>query len=69
MATLVQQRTYLTVPETAARLRVSAKTIYRLIANGQLPVVRVGSQIRIDELALEEWLQGRFAPNSGDEAA
>jgi excisionase family DNA binding protein len=62
MATAVQQRHFLTVDETALRLRVSARTIRRLIANGELPVVRVGSQIRIDEAELEAWLNERHRP-------
>jgi len=67
MATLVPHRRYLTVPETAAQLRVSPKTIYRLVDNAQLPALRVGSQIRIDIEQLEAWLQGVSARN-GDEA-
>jgi excisionase family DNA binding protein len=63
MATLVPQRSYLTVPETASQLRVSPKTIYRLIANAELPVVRVGAQIRIEALELEVWLQGASGRN------
>ena len=57
MSTVVPQRRFLTVPETAAHLRVSAKTIYRLIERGQLPALRVGSQSRVDEAALEAWLE------------
>jgi len=56
MATVAPQRHLLTVPETAARLRVSPQTIYRLVERRQLPAMRVGMQIRIDEAALEAWL-------------
>jgi excisionase family DNA binding protein len=59
MATAVLQRHLLTVTEVAQRLRVSSKTIYRLIANQELPVFYVGASIRIDEAVLEDWLQGR----------
>ena len=48
----------LSVAETATRLRVSEKTIRRLIARGELPALRVGSQIRIDVADLERWLHG-----------
>ena len=63
MATLVTQRRYLTVPETATQLRVSPKTIYRLVDNAQLPALRVGSQLRIDVEQLESWLQGASTRN------
>jgi IS30 family transposase len=33
------QRRFLTVPESAEQLRVSAKTIYRLVERGQLPAL------------------------------
>jgi putative molybdopterin biosynthesis protein len=67
MATLVPLRHFLTVPETAERLRVSAKTVYRLVWSGQLPAHRIGSQIRIDERELESWLHGVSGRN-GDAA-
>jgi excisionase family DNA binding protein len=38
---------YLTVAEAACLLRVSEKTIRRLIACGDLPVCRVGRSVRI----------------------
>ena len=57
MATLVPLRQFLTVPEAAERLRVSPKTVYRLVWSGQLPAHRIGSQIRIDEQAFERWLE------------
>jgi excisionase family DNA binding protein len=50
----------LTVPEVAARLRVSKPTVYRRIWDGILPAVRVGnsptSPLRIPSDELEAWL-------------
>jgi excisionase family DNA binding protein len=46
----------LTVAETADRLRISEKTVRRLIDRGELPSLRVGVQIRIDQSELESWL-------------
>jgi excisionase family DNA binding protein len=40
-------RPLLTVPEVAALLRLSPRSIRRLIADGRLPVVRLGRAIRI----------------------
>jgi excisionase family DNA binding protein len=68
MATLVPLRQFLTVPEAAERLRVSPKTVYRLIWSNQLPALRIGSQLRIDEGAFEDWLLEASGRN-GDEAA
>ena len=39
---------YLTVQEAAEELRVSTATIYRLIEARKIPVLRVGSQWRIN---------------------
>jgi excisionase family DNA binding protein len=36
----------LTVADVARRLRVSKASVYKLVANGQLPHVRIGNQIR-----------------------
>jgi excisionase family DNA binding protein len=43
----------LTVAETASFLQVSEKTIRRMIAAGQLPVVRIGRSIRIRPEVIE----------------
>ena len=36
-----------TVPETAEHLHVSERTVRRLIADGDLPVVRFGGTVRV----------------------
>ena len=48
---------YLTPAEVLARLRVSVKTLYRLIGDGELPAVRVGRQWRVRPRDLETWLR------------
>jgi excisionase family DNA binding protein len=52
----------LTIREVAAQLRVSQRTVERLLAKGELPALQVGSHprapVRIDEAELEEWLYG-----------
>jgi excisionase family DNA binding protein len=46
MSTVVADRTLLTFAEVAQRLRVSERTVYRLIHDGAgLPALRIGSQI------------------------
>lgn len=50
---------YLTVAETATRLKVCPQTVYTLVRKGQLPHVRCGRAIRIPDDAyireLKEW--------------
>jgi excisionase family DNA binding protein len=49
----------MTVPEAAARLRVSRATAYRLISRGELPALRLGNgsgPIRVPQSELEAWL-------------
>jgi excisionase family DNA binding protein len=58
MSTLAPARHLLTVRETAARLRVSEKTVRRLIGSEILPALRIGSSIRVDLDELQAWLYG-----------
>ena len=45
---------FLTVPEVAERLKVSAQTIYRWIDDGMLPAVQFGKQYRVRSDELEQ---------------
>jgi excisionase family DNA binding protein len=49
----------LTVAEAARRLRQSPVSVYRRVADGQLPALRVGEKgpLRIEEEALERLLR------------
>lgn len=47
---------FLTPSEIAKRLRLSEKTVYKLIATRDLPAVRFGGQYRISLAALERRL-------------
>lgn len=47
----------LTVDEAAARLAVSRRTVYNLVARGALEATHVGSLIRIDPAAIERFLR------------
>lgn len=46
----------LTIPQVAARLKVTPRTVYRLISAGDLPVVEVGSVSRVSEEALKQYI-------------
>jgi len=49
----------LTVRETAAYLRVSEKSIRRLIARRRLPCVRLGRRVLFDRSDLLRWVSAR----------
>ena len=56
---LSYQREPLTAKELAELLRVSPRTIYNLITNDGLPVIKIGSTIRIDPVNAARWLRTR----------
>jgi excisionase family DNA binding protein len=59
MDVLVQpeQALLLTIPEAAAMLRIGRATLYNLISDGEIPVVKVGRSARIRREALNEWVE------------
>jgi excisionase family DNA binding protein len=54
---------FLTVAETAAVMRVSKMTVYRMCQNGELPAVRVGRGYRIPAKAVREVLSTTVTAN------
>ncbi|HEY7055802.1 MAG TPA: helix-turn-helix domain-containing protein [Vicinamibacterales bacterium] len=46
----------LTTDEVLAYLKVTPRTIYRLIRSGELPAMRVGRQWRFRRADLDAWL-------------
>jgi excisionase family DNA binding protein len=56
---LGQQKHPLTVPEFAELLRVSRRAVYYSVKNDGLPVIRIGSSIRIDPVHAAKWLRER----------
>ena len=46
----------LTTDEVLGYLKVTSRTIYRLIRIGELPAVRIGRQWRIRRVDLDHWL-------------
>ncbi len=47
----------MTVEEVARYLKVTEKTIYRLLEHGALPAVKVGHQWRFDKANVDRWLR------------
>ena len=51
----------LTTEEVLAYLRVTPRTIYRLIHSGELPAMRIGRQWRFRRNDLDAWLERQRA--------
>jgi excisionase family DNA binding protein len=49
-------RLLLRIPEVAERLALGRSTIYRLINEGALPIIKIGVAVRVPALAVEEWV-------------
>jgi excisionase family DNA binding protein len=47
----------ITLEEVAEYLRVTKKTIYRLLEKHQIPSTKVGHQYRFDKVAVDDWLR------------
>ena len=57
----------LTVKEVAALLRVSTQTLYKMLEQGQIPAVKVGSQWRFDGDKIQTWIESQgVRASSGD---
>ena len=48
---------FLTTDEVLGYLKVTPRTIYRLIRTGELPAVRIGRQWRFRRGDLDDWLE------------
>jgi excisionase family DNA binding protein len=62
MLTHADRREWLTVKETAARLRLYPMTVRRMIAHGRIPAVQLGgprTAICVSAGELDEWIGGR----------
>jgi excisionase family DNA binding protein len=51
----------MTVDEVADYLRVTEKTIYRLLERGKIPATKVGRQWRFDTTYIDKWLRRNSA--------
>jgi excisionase family DNA binding protein len=47
------------VGEAADVLGVARATVYKLLADGSLPSVRVGKSLRVPVVALKQWIDAR----------
>lgn len=49
----------LKVEEVAARLSLSVPHVYKLAERGDLPIVKIGTSVRITETALAQFIEER----------
>ena len=59
----------LTADETAKLIKMGRSKVYELIASGELPVVRIGTAVRVVAEGLREWVREKSgqAPHSLDD--
>jgi excisionase family DNA binding protein len=50
------QHEYLKVPEVAEVLRIARSRAYELVAEGQIPAVKIGRSVRVPRNELDRWL-------------
>jgi excisionase family DNA binding protein len=53
-----QEPLLLRIDHTAKRLSISRATMYRLIQRGEVPIVRIGSAVRVRAVELDLWVAG-----------
>lgn len=58
---------YLTTADAIVYLKTTARTLYRRLANGEIPAVRMGHQWRFRKSDLDRWIQGE-GPRTGGQA-
>jgi nitrogen PTS system EIIA component len=56
----------LTIEQVAEYLRVSTKTIRRLVQRGELPGFQVGNQWRFRRALIEAWMEGQTVEKALD---
>jgi len=54
-------QSFLTTEEVLVYLKITPRTIYRLIRNGELPAVRIGRQWRFRRADLDAWVERQRA--------
>ena len=54
-----EQHEWLKVPEVAAQLRIARSRAYDLVADGEIPAVKIGRSVRVSRKELDRWLEGQ----------
>jgi excisionase family DNA binding protein len=56
----------MTPDELASYLRVTRKTVYRLLEKGRIPAIKVGHQWRFDTVSIDTWLHENSKKKGGN---
>lgn len=51
------QHEWLKVPEVAEVLRIARSRAYELVADGEIPAVKIGRSVRVSRKELDRWLE------------
>lgn len=57
-----EEHVYLTTADALAYLRMAPRTLYRFLATGRIPAVRIGRQWRFRKADLDRWAESRAQP-------
>lgn len=52
-----EQHEWLKVPEVAQVLRIARSRAYELVADGEIPAVKIGRSVRVSRKELDRWLE------------
>jgi excisionase family DNA binding protein len=60
---------YWRVQEVAAALQISVQTVYRYVANGEIPCHNLNRSVRFKPSEIERWIESKVAgiPAAGSE--
>jgi excisionase family DNA binding protein len=58
-AVMIKEDVYLTTADALAYLRTAPRTLYRFLATGKIPAVRIGRQWRFRKADLDRWVESR----------
>ena len=53
----------MTVSEVSEYLRISKASVYRLVKMKEIPVIKIGRQLRFRKDVIDEWLSKKEAAN------
>jgi excisionase family DNA binding protein len=52
-----EQHEWLKVPEVAEVLRIARSRAYELVADGEIPAIKIGRSVRVSRKELDRWLE------------
>ena len=59
-----EQHEYLKVLEVARIIRVARSRAYELVADGDIPSIRIGRSVGVSRKELDRWLEEQRQPNA-----